>query len=97
MLESSPTPEKPSKRKVTKKVRKNKKSLAASPTITGDMTAEELAFLKAIDDFKRKNVRPFPTWREVLSILKSLGYSKVENGASPSESDDREEIPEDLT
>ena len=62
-------------KKTTKK--RKKKTLAASPTITGDMAADELEFIKAIDDFKRKNQRPFPSWREVLSILKDLGYQKT--------------------
>jgi len=40
------------------------------------MTPEELAFVRAVDDYKRKNDRPFPTLREILQILKSLGYTK---------------------
>jgi len=42
-----------------------------------EMTEEELAFVRAIDDYKRRNHRPFPTWREVLRIAKSLGYKRV--------------------
>ncbi len=38
---------------------------------------EELAFLKAIDKYKREQRRPYPSWREVLDIAKSLGYRKV--------------------
>lgn len=45
-------------------------------------TEEELAFLRAVEEFKRRNRRPFPTWREVLGILKSLGYRRDE-GAKP--------------
>jgi hypothetical protein len=41
------------------------------------MTAEELAFVRAVDDYKRRHDRPFPTLREILEILKSLGYRKV--------------------
>jgi hypothetical protein len=47
--------------------------------------AEELAFLQAIDRFKRENRRPFPTWIEVLDVLRSLGYRKpgpAEGGGS---------------
>jgi hypothetical protein len=35
-----------------------------------------IEFLKAIDAFKRKSGRGFPSWSEVLDILKSLGYRK---------------------
>ena len=38
--------------------------------------AEELEFIQAIEDFKRKNNQPFPSWSEVLDILRNLGYSK---------------------
>ncbi len=41
------------------------------------MTPEELAFVRAVDDYKRSNDRPFPALREILQILKSLGYKKV--------------------
>ena len=40
-------------------------------------TDEELAFLRAIDRYKRENQRPYPSWNEVLMIFKSLGYEKV--------------------
>ena len=34
--------------------------------------------MKAMDQYKRANRRPFPTWSEVLEVLRSLGYRKVE-------------------
>ena len=40
---------------------------------------EALAFLRAIDAYKRRTGRPFPAWSEVLAIVKSLGYRKVED------------------
>lgn len=43
----------------------------------GEMTAEQFEFLMAIDEYKRANQRPFPTWTEVLEIIKALGYRKV--------------------
>jgi hypothetical protein len=41
------------------------------------MTDEQFEFLLAIEEYKRKNVRPFPTWTEVLEVIKALGYRKV--------------------
>jgi hypothetical protein len=43
----------------------------------GQMSDEQFEFLLAIDEYKRKNVRPFPTWTEVLEVIKALGYRKV--------------------
>ncbi len=39
-------------------------------------TPEEMEFIKAMDLYKREKRRPFPTLREILKVLKSLGYSK---------------------
>ena len=49
------------------------------------MTAEQFEFLMAIDQYKRANQRPFPTWTEVLEIIKAIGYRKVAE-AQPLES-----------
>lgn len=38
--------------------------------------AETLEFLQAIDTWKRTAGRQFPSWSEVLDIVKSLGYAK---------------------
>lgn len=43
----------------------------------GEMTDEQFEFVLAIDTYKRLNNRPFPTWTEVLEVLKQLGYRKV--------------------
>ncbi len=38
---------------------------------------EEIEFMKAIEDYKREFRRPFPTWSEVLEVMKALGYRRV--------------------
>jgi hypothetical protein len=43
----------------------------------GEMTDEQFEFVMAIDTYKRLNNRPFPTWTEVLEVVKQLGYRKV--------------------
>jgi hypothetical protein len=43
----------------------------------GNMNAEQFEFLMAIDEYKRQNSRPFPTWTEVLEVITALGYRKV--------------------
>lgn len=43
----------------------------------GHMNEEQLELLKAIDEYKRANDRPFPTWTEVLDVILYLGYRKV--------------------
>jgi len=43
----------------------------------GEMTDEQFEFIMAVDQYKRANRRPFPTWTEVLEVIKALGYRKV--------------------
>lgn len=44
----------------------------------GEMTDEQFEFLMAVDEYRRVNNRPFPSWTEILEIFKTLGYRKVE-------------------
>ena len=46
------------------------------------MNPEQFEFLMAIDEYKRLNARPFPTWTEVLEVIKALGYRKVAEAQS---------------
>jgi hypothetical protein len=46
-------------------------------TCERDYNDDEIAFMKAMDQYKRANRRPFPTWSEVLEVLYALGYRKV--------------------
>ena len=47
-------------------------------TCERDYNEEQVTFMKAMDDYKRRSGRMFPTWSEVLEVLVSLGYRKVE-------------------
>lgn len=42
-----------------------------------EMPAEVLEFIQAIDEYKRIHRRPFPSWSEVLEVLKTLGYQRA--------------------
>lgn len=43
----------------------------------GEMTEEQLAFIMAMDEYKRANNRPYPTLTEILDVALYLGYRKV--------------------
>jgi hypothetical protein len=47
-------------------------------TCERDYTDEEINFMKAMDQYKRANRRPFPTWSEVLEVVRALGYRLTE-------------------
>src|SRR2546421_5836266 len=46
-------------------------------TCERDYSDDETECMKAMDRYKRENRRPFPTWSEVLEVLRSLGYRLV--------------------
>lgn len=46
-------------------------------TCERDYNLEEVEFMKAMDDYKRRSGRQFPTWSEVLEVLRDLGYRKT--------------------
>lgn len=43
----------------------------------GELNDEQFDFVMAMDEYKRVNKRPFPSWTEVLEVIKYLGYRKV--------------------
>lgn len=48
----------------------------------GEISGELLEFVMAIDEYKKINERPFPSWSEVFEIIHYLGYRKVAGRAT---------------
>src|SRR5215471_2162789 len=64
-------------RRKSKERRGERRRQVDPTTCERDYNEEEISFMKAMDQYKRDNRRPFPTWSEVLEVLYSLGYRKV--------------------
>lgn len=43
----------------------------------GDLTREQFLFLMAIEQFKKSNQTTFPSWTDVLEVVRLLGYRKT--------------------
>ena len=43
----------------------------------GEMTSEQFEFCMAIQTYKKVNKKMYPTWTEVLEVIRQLGYRKV--------------------
>jgi hypothetical protein len=43
----------------------------------GELTDEQFMFVMAIDAFKRVNHKTFPSWTDVLEVIRKLGYRKT--------------------
>ncbi|MDR3638163.1 MAG: hypothetical protein P4L84_30445 [Isosphaeraceae bacterium] len=53
----------------------NRRPAEPKPAEPGYSRAE-LEFMQAMQDYKQSSGRMFPTWSEVLEVLKALGYAK---------------------
>ena len=42
-----------------------------------EYTNAEMEFMMAMNEYKQSSGRMFPTWSEVLEVLRGLGYEKV--------------------
>lgn len=52
------------------------KNISNYTHIGADYTPTELEFMEALDRYKRKYCRPYPTCQEVLAVLQTLDYIK---------------------
>lgn len=66
-----------SRREILDRRRQDRRRQIDPTTCERDYSDGEIEFMRAMDDYKRKSGRPFPTWSEVLEVLMSLGYRKV--------------------
>ena len=69
-------------RRATPRRKVERRRLIDPTTCERDYSGEEIEFMRAMDDYKRKSGRMFPTWSEVLEVVRSLGYTKPEVVAS---------------
>jgi hypothetical protein len=52
-------------------------------TCERDYTDDEVEFMNALDEYKRKSGRMFPTCSEVLEVVRDLGYVKLTPSGQP--------------
>jgi hypothetical protein len=52
-------------------------------TCERDYSSSEMEFMQAMHEYKNSSGRMFPTWSEVLEVLRSLGYEKPGRTAGP--------------
>ena len=65
------------RREIIDRRRQDRRRQIDPTTCERDYSDGEIEFMRAMDDYKRKSGRPFPTWSEVLEVVLSLGYRKV--------------------
>ena len=63
--------------KLERRKKVNRRRQIDPTTCERDYTDQEVEFMNALDDYKRKSGRMFPTCSEVLEVIHSLGYVKL--------------------
>ncbi len=63
--------------KLERRKKVNRRRQIDPTTCERDYTEQEVEFMNALDDYKRKSGRMFPTCSEVLEVLRALGYVKL--------------------
>ena len=58
-------------------VRHGRRRMIDPTTCERDYLPEEVEFMQAIEMYKRTSGRMFPTCSEILEVVKSLGYRRV--------------------
>jgi hypothetical protein len=60
-----------------RKVKVQRRRQIDPTTCERDYSDDEIVFMQAMDEYKRKNGRMFPTCSEILEVVRSIGYVKV--------------------
>ncbi len=60
------------------KRKKDRRRQIDPTTCERDYTNDEVEFMKAVDNYKRKTGRMFPNCSEVLEVVATLGYTRAE-------------------
>jgi hypothetical protein len=71
------------RRTIERRVKVSRRRQIDPTTCERDYSPEEIEFMGAMDAYKRRSGRMFPTCSEVLEVIKSLGYEKAMVPASP--------------
>jgi hypothetical protein len=74
------------RRDLVRREKVNRRRQIDPTTCERDYTDDEVEFMHALDRYKRASGRMFPTCSEVLEVIRSLGYAKV-NAAVPTETE----------
>ena len=64
-------------------------------TCERDYSGDEIEFMAAMDEYKRKNGRMFPTCSEILEVIRSLGYERSERSATIATATAQDDIDEE--
>ncbi len=72
----APAPVELERRTGERRAKVNRRRQIDPTTCERDYSQEEVEFMSALDDYKRRSGRMFPTCSEILEVIRGLGYEK---------------------
>lgn len=70
------------RRTLERRAKVNRRRQIDPTTCERDYTGEEIEFMQAMDAYKRRSGRMFPTCSEILEVVRELGYVRPEGEAA---------------
>ncbi|HVC94899.1 MAG TPA: hypothetical protein VND64_14480 [Pirellulales bacterium] len=64
------------RRQLERREKVNRRRQIDPTTCERDYSVEEVEFMNALDEYKRKSGRMFPTCSEILEVVRGLGYAR---------------------
>lgn len=64
------------RRQAVRREKVNRRRQIDPTTCERDYTIDEVEFMNALDEYKRRSGRMFPTCSEILEVIRELGYTK---------------------
>lgn len=64
------------RRKLNRREKVNRRRQIDPTTCERDYSTDEVEFMNALNEYKRKSGRMFPTCSEILEVVRALGYTK---------------------
>jgi hypothetical protein len=74
---SEPNGQFPTRPRLERRARKERRKRIDPTTFEKQYTDEELEFMNAMQRFKERTGKPFPTFGDVIKVAVSLGYLKM--------------------
>jgi len=79
----SPKEQEPAARPPERRARKERRKRIDPTTFEKQYTDDEMEFMNAMQRFKERTGRPFPSYGEVIKVAVALGYRRVIEDAPP--------------
>ena len=81
----------------TKRRKQQRRRQIDPTTCERDYTNDEISFMHALDEYKRRSGRMFPTCSEILEVVRAMGYVRLNETEQPNSDNSSEPASEEVS